>query len=98
VTRLVFSPSALQDIERLAEFLMQSDPAAASATADVLTGGLNILKEHPLIGRPAELGYRELLISRGRTGYVALYKYEVALNAAIILAIRHQREGGFLDH
>ncbi len=98
MTRLVFSPSALQDIERLAEFLMQSDPAAASATADVLTGGLNILKEHPLIGRPAELGYRELLISRGRTGYVALYKYEVALNAAIILAIRHQREGGFLDH
>ncbi len=98
MTRLVFSPSALQDIERLAEFLMQSDPATASATADVLTGGLNILKEHPLIGRPAELGYRELLISRGRTGYVALYKYEVALNAAIILAIRHQREGGFLDH
>jgi plasmid stabilization system protein ParE len=96
VTRLVFSPSALQDIERLGEFLM-SDPAAASATADVLTGGLNILKQHPLIGRPAELGYRELLISRGRTGYVALYKYEVAQDAAIILAIRHQREGGFLD-
>jgi plasmid stabilization system protein ParE len=97
VTRLVFSPLALQDIERLAEFLMQSDPTAASATADVLTGGLNILKEHPLIGRPAELGYRELLISRGRTGSVALYKYEVERDAAIILAIRHQREGGFLD-
>jgi plasmid stabilization system protein ParE len=97
VTRLVFSPSALQDIERLAEFSMESDPGAASATADILTGGLKILKDHPLVGRPAELGYRELLISRGRTGYVALYKYEVARDAAIILAIRHQREGGFLD-
>ena len=98
MTRLVFSPSALQDIERLAEFLMRSDPAAAGTTADVLTGGLSILKQHPLIGRPAELGYRELLISRGRTGYVALYKYEVARDTAVILAIRHQREGGFLDH
>jgi plasmid stabilization system protein ParE len=97
VTRLVFSPRALLDIERLAEFLMESDPITARATADVLTGGLKILKDHPLIGRPAELGYRELLISRGRTGYVALYQYEVERDAAIILAIRHQREGGFLD-
>ena len=70
---------------------------AASATAGVLTSGLKFLKDHPLVGRPAELGYRELLISRGRTGYVALYKYDVERDAAIILAIRHQREGGFLD-
>ncbi len=84
----------MQDIERLAEFLMESDPGAASATANILTGGLKILKDHPLVGRPAELGYRELLISRGRTGYVALYKYEVERDAAIILAIRHQRGGG----
>ena len=97
MTRLIFSPHALQDIERLAEFLMESDPPAAGVTAEVLIGGLRILKDHPLIGRPAELGYRELLISRGRTGYVALYKYDVGRDAAIILAVRHQREGGFLD-
>ena len=95
MTRLVFSPSALQDIERLAEFLMESNSIAANTTAEVLIGGLKILKDHPLVGRPAELGYRELLISRGRTGYVALYKYEVERDAAIILAIRHQREGDF---
>lgn len=87
----------MRDIERLTEFLMESDPVAASATAEVLTGGLKLLEDHPLVGRPAELGYRELLISRGRTGYVALYKYEVERDAAIVLAIRHQREGGFLD-
>ena len=76
---------------------MRSDPTAASATAQVLIGGLKILKDHPLVGRPAELGYRELLISRGRTGYVALYKYEVERDVAIILTIRHQREGKFSD-
>ena len=73
---------------------MESDAVAVGATAEVLTGGLKILEDHPLVGRPAELGYRELLISRGRTGYVALYKYEVERDTAIVLAIRQQREGG----
>ncbi len=95
MTRLVFSPRALQDIERCVEFLMNVDPGAASATTHLLIDGLRILKDHPLVGRPAELGYRELLISRGRSGYVALYKYDVERDAAIILAIRHQRESGF---
>ena len=97
MTRLVFSPHALQDIERLVEFLMESEPVVAAATAEILIGGLRILKDHPLIGRPSELGYRELLISRGRTGYVALYQYDVARDVAMILAIRHQREGGFSE-
>jgi plasmid stabilization system protein ParE len=97
MARLVFAPRALQDIERLTEFLMESEPGAARATAKLLFDGLRILKNHPLVGRPAELGYRELLISRGRSGYVALYKYEVEQNLAVVLAIRHQREGGLGD-
>lgn len=97
MTRLVLSPRALQDIERCVEFLLKADPGAANATADLLINGLRILKDHPLVGRPAELGYRELLISRGRSGYVSLYKYDVERDIAIILAIRHQRESGFSD-
>ena len=95
MARLVFAPRALQDVERLTAFLIESDPAAATATAHLLFGGLRILKEHPLVGRPAEHGYRELLISRGRTGYVALYKYDVERDVAIVLAVRHQHESGF---
>ena len=97
MARLVFAPHALQDMERLTEFLMESEPYAAGGTAKLLFDGLRVLKNHPLIGRPAERGYRELLISRGRSGYVALYKYEVAQDIAMVLAIRHQREGGFAD-
>lgn len=93
MTRLAFSPHALQDIERCVEFLLTADPGAASATSSLLIDGLRILKDHPLVGRPAELGYRELLISRGRSGYVALYKYDVEQDVAIILAIWHQRDG-----
>lgn len=94
MARLVFAPRALQDVERLTVFLVESDPDAAGATANLLFGGLRILREHPLVGRPAEHGYRELLISRGRTGYVALYKYDVERDVAIVLAVRHQRESG----
>jgi len=97
MTRLLFSPRALQDAERLTDFLLESDPGAASKTISLLLDGLRILKQHPLIGRPAERGYRELLISRGRTGYVALYQYQVEQDTALILAIRHQRESGFPD-
>lgn len=95
MARLVFAPRALQDVERLTAFLIESDSDAAAATAQLLLGGLHILKEHPLVGRPAEHGYRELLISRGRTGYVALYRYDVERDVAIVLAVRHQRESGF---
>lgn len=95
MTRLVLAPSATRDIDRLTDFLLESDPAAASATGRILIDGLQLLKQHPLVGRPAERGYRELVISRGRTGYVALYKLDVVNDIAIILTIRHQREGGY---
>ena len=48
-----------------------------------------------LIGRPAEHGLRELVISRGRTGYIALYSFETAQDCILILAVRHQREAGY---
>jgi len=92
VTRLVFAPRALDDIDRLADFLRGESEQLAAETAPLLVGGLQILREHPLMGRPAEHGLRELVISRGRTGYVALYRYQVATDTTLVLAIRHQRE------
>jgi len=81
-------------MKRLCDFLMESDPQAARETSRVLTQGLAILKEHPLVGRVVEAGYRELVISRGRSGYLALYRYDAAHDRAVILAIRHPREPG----
>lgn len=95
MTRLVLAPGALRDIDRLTEFLIEQDARAAVATARILIDGLGILKQHPLIGREAEAGLRELVISRGRSGYVALYRFDVAADTALVLALRHQREGGY---
>lgn len=95
MARLAFAPAALDDIKRLTEFMIEQDAHAAGATARVLIDGLSVLKKHPLIGRESEPGLRELVISRGRSGYVALYRYDVVSDTALILAIRHQREGGY---
>jgi plasmid stabilization system protein ParE len=56
---------------------------------------LNILEQHPEIGRLVQHNFRELIISRGKTGYVALYEYDEVSDAVLILAIRHQREAGY---
>jgi len=78
--------------DRLTNFLLEQSPALDKATAPIIISGLQALKLHPLIGRQTERGLRELLISCGRTGYVALYEYHPATDAVLVLAVRHQRE------
>lgn len=97
MTRLVLAPRALRDMKRLADFLLENSPQAARETGDILLDGLAILEKHPLIGRVVEKGYRELVISRGRSGYLALYRYDAESDRAIILVIRHQREQGHAE-
>jgi plasmid stabilization system protein ParE len=89
---LRFTPAALRDLERLAAFLRESDPVAAAETIPLILDGLNVLGTHPLIGRPIESGRRELLIFRGRTGYVAQYIFKSAADEVVFLAVRQQRE------
>jgi plasmid stabilization system protein ParE len=92
---LSYSDRALADLERLTDFLLASDALAASETVDLIAEAVGLLSRHPLIGRPVEWGLRELVISRGRTGYVALYSVEDEHHAVLVLAIRHQREAGY---
>jgi plasmid stabilization system protein ParE len=79
-------------------FLIVSDPAAAGKTVELISEAVNLLKRHPLIGRPVESGLRDLVISRGRSGYVALYSVEDVHDAVLILSIRHQREAGYWSY
>lgn len=92
---LSYSGRALADLERLTDFLIETDPSAAAETVGLIEEVVELLRRHPLIGRPVEYELRELVISRGRTGYVALYSFEEARDAVLILAIRHQREAGY---
>ena len=90
-----YTERALADVERLTEFLAGSDPGASPDTAKLIFEAVDILRRHPQIGRPGEDDFRELIISRGETGYVALYSYEEGEEVVIVHAIRHQREAGY---
>jgi plasmid stabilization system protein ParE len=92
---LVYADQALQDMERLSDFLVASDPSAAQATAGLTFEALDILINNPEIGRKVHLGQREVVISRGRTGYLALYRFLPHLQRVLVLAVRHQREAGY---
>ncbi len=58
---------------------------------------VNLLIRHPHVGHPVEYELRELIISHENTGYVALYSWEEDQNTVLILAVRHQREAGYLE-
>ncbi|WP_363510007.1 type II toxin-antitoxin system RelE/ParE family toxin [Burkholderia sp. LMU1-1-1.1] len=77
-----------------ADFLSDNGSDAMEAL-DLIDEAIAILARHPMIGRLVESGMRELVISRSKTGYVALYDYDPTHDAILVLAIRHQREAGF---
>ncbi len=97
MARLSFSARALEDLERLTSFLEELAPGAAPAALDSIIEALRVLVEHPQMGRRLDRDLRELVISRGVTGYLALYEYDAARDAVEILRLRHQREAGYLD-
>lgn len=95
MTELVYTAQALLDLERLSDFLTETDPLAAQATTGLIFEALEILVHNPEIGRKVPLGQRELVISRGRAGYLALYRFLPHRQRVLVLALRHQREAGY---
>ncbi|MFM9912037.1 MAG: type II toxin-antitoxin system RelE/ParE family toxin [Methylophilaceae bacterium] len=96
MTVIEYSPQALDDIDRLGEFLLVQDADTTLATTDIIQDGVMLLARHPEVGRPTtERNVRELVISRGNTGYIALYEFIEARNTVVILGLRHQREAGY---
>jgi plasmid stabilization system protein ParE len=95
VAEVTFASRALADLERIFEFLATDNPPVALATVQAIRTGVEVLASHPFIGRPAARGRRELILSRGKSGYVALYRYAPGLDKVLVLAIRHQREAGY---
>lgn len=94
--RLIWSPQALRDVQRLHRFLADKNAEAARRAVKALREGVQVLALQPGVGRPVpdmEPEYREWIIDFGGSGYVALYRYDG--ETAVILAVRHQREAGY---
>jgi len=89
---IAHSARALAPLEHAFEFLVRQNPPVAVAAAVAIRSAVEMLAAHPLVGRPREGELREFVISFGKTGYVALYRFLPHLEEVRILALRHQRE------
>lgn len=94
MAKISFSSQPISDLEHISDFLSEIGVEVQLEALDLIDEAIHILARHPLIGRPVEAGLRELVISHGKTGYVALYSHEPNHDTILILAIRHQREAG----
>ena len=91
-----FAAGALRDLARLRGFLQHKNPIASQRAAATIIQSVQILEQHPQIGRPMEdmePEYRELIIGFGHYGYVVLYRLNG--DTVIVVAIRHQLEAGY---
>ena len=86
MAQIIFAARALDDLERAHQL---GDTASIESAVDNLA-------THPLVGRRVEGDLRELVISFGDTGFIALYRFVVQRDEVRVLALRHQREIGYL--
>lgn len=97
MTDLRFTPRALDHLDRIADHLLAHEVADVASRVAEIVDALQLLRLHPLIGRPSGDGQRELVIGRGARGYVALYAYDEARDEVAVNALRGQREAGFRE-
>ena len=97
MARVQITVRALADLERLFDFLAEHNPKLARERMLSVRRALELLADHPLLGRQAEDGRRELILLRGRFGYVAKYRWVPAEEVILILAVRHQLEAGYKE-
>jgi plasmid stabilization system protein ParE len=92
-----FTPAAAEDLQRLFDFLAAQDVKAARRARSAIAKGMEFLRTFPFSCRKASPEHpllRELIISFGANGYVALFEIEDN-QTVTVLAIRHQREEDF---
>lgn len=97
MSRIELAPEVVADFDRILDHLLEHESRQASARIRLIIGALEVLLEHPLVGRPVQGGLRELVVGRGAAGYVVLYHYVPPIDTAFVLAVRSQREAGYAE-
>lgn len=95
MTRVVVLPQVGLDLERIVEHLLAHEAHDPARRIDDIVAALDVLATNPLIGRPTDVGFRELVIGRDNRGYLALYVFDPRTDEAVVLAIRSQKESGY---
>jgi plasmid stabilization system protein ParE len=104
--RVRYTRGARDDLKRLYSFLLEHDVGAAVRALEAIRKATDLLRDFPFTCRKlddANPFLRELVVSFGGSGYVALFEIEGQQGAGVdladeasryvtILAVRHQRE------
>jgi plasmid stabilization system protein ParE len=102
--RVRYTRGARDDLKRLYAYLLERDVEAATRALDAIRKAADLLCDFPFTCRKVDDSnpfLRELVISFGGSGYVALFEIEGAQGDAdpehyvTILAVRHQREDDY---
>lgn len=91
--QIVWLPEALQDVQRLHEFLESKSQSAAKKAIRAILKAAKQLEAFPNLGHPMpdETGRRELFISFSAGAYVLRYKKDDKHNV-VVIRVWHSRE------
>jgi plasmid stabilization system protein ParE len=91
--KLVVSPRATADLDRLRDYLAERSEPAALRAMGVLMESIRLLGSFPGIGKPlGRSGLREHYMTSGKSAYVVRYYHSRTRDAVVILRIWHGRE------
>jgi toxin ParE1/3/4 len=86
MTKVSWLSEALADLRGIKDHIGRDNPAAARRVVKAIKDGVDMLKDHPGIGRPGRLaGTRELVVR----DYPFIVAYRQAESAIHILAVVH---------
>jgi plasmid stabilization system protein ParE len=90
--KLEWSPAALADLDRFAEFLHDRHPHLARIIASEILNRAHIISEYPQLGRliDGRNDYRELTLPVRNASYVFRYAYDG--ERLVMLRVFHGRE------
>lgn len=85
-------PEARDDIQRLYEYLIDKNAAAAERAIRLIQTGANLLLENPELGKPMDddTKRRELALPFGASAYIL--RYRLHENAIVVIRIWHGKE------
>ncbi|MCE7028511.1 type II toxin-antitoxin system RelE/ParE family toxin [Jiella avicenniae] len=92
--KFVFLPEAVEDIERLHDFLLARSPLAAEKAMLAIDDGIRRLLENPRagIGMDVRPDYRQLFVRFGKSAYVLRYRIDEESETLVVVRVWHGRE------
>lgn len=90
--QILWSDSAMERITEFLDFIAEENPAAAQRVIDDLFRRVEVLSEHPRLGRPLSGDVFPDLHRLIAGNYVVVYQIQEARQIINVVAVRHSRQ------